>query len=98
MEIEIQSIHFDADKSLLEFVNKRVEKLGTFYNRIIDAEVYLKLEDTASLENKIAEVKLNLPGEQLFAKDTSKSFEESIDNSVESVRRQLKKFKEKNSH
>lgn len=93
--VTIQSIHFDADKKLLEFIQKKVDKLAQFYDRIEGADVYLKLENTSSMENKIAEVRLKIPGNDLFAKKQSKSFEEAVDSAVEALRRQLKKQKGK---
>ena len=91
----MHSIKFDADTKLLDFIQKKADKLDTFYDRIIDGEVFLRLEKDDSRENKIVEIKLNLPGEQLFAKTKSKSFEAAADDAVEALRRQIKKFKEK---
>jgi putative sigma-54 modulation protein len=95
MDIKIHSIHFDADKSLLEFVNNKVKKFVQLYDNIIEAEVFLRLDKDQSLENKVTEIKLSIPGNDLFAKKRSKSFEESTDNVVDALKRQLKKTKEK---
>lgn len=95
MKLQMHSIKFDADTKLLDFIQKKADKLDTFYDRIIDGEVFLRLEKDDSRENKIVEIKLNLPGEQLFAKTKSKSFEAAADDAVEALRRQIKKFKEK---
>ncbi|MCB9185707.1 MAG: ribosome-associated translation inhibitor RaiA [Flavobacteriales bacterium] len=95
MRVKIQSIHFDADKKLLNFVENKVGKLNTFSNNIIDSEVYLRLDKSSTHENKIAEIKLFVPGNDLFAKRQCKSFEEATDLAVEALRRQLKKQKEK---
>lgn len=96
MDIRIQSIHFDADQKLEEFANRKVSKLETFYNRIVNAEVFLKLEnDGSSIKDKIAEVRLNVPGSTLFATEKSKTFEESIDLATESLRRQVRRYKDK---
>lgn len=95
MKLQMHSIRFDADVKLLDFIQKKADKLETFYDRIIDGEVFLRLEKDDSRENKIVEIKLNVPGEQLFAKTKSKSFEAAADESVEALRRQLKKLKEK---
>lgn len=90
----MHSIHFDADGKLLAFIQKKAEKLDTFYDRIIDGEVFMRLEKN-DVENKVVEIKLNIPGSQLFAKEQSKTFEAATDMAVEALRRQLKKFKEK---
>lgn len=95
VKVEIQSIHFDADKKLLEFIQKRMDKLTQFYDRIEGAEVFLKLQKTSAEENKIAEIKLIIPGNDLFAKKQSKTFEEAVDSVSEALKRQIKKHKEK---
>jgi len=95
MKLQMQSIHFDADQKLVDFIQRKADKLDTFYDRIIDGEVKLRIENDDKRENKILEFKLNIPGTQLFAKEKAKSFEEATDEAVESLRRQLKKRKEK---
>ena len=96
MKLQIHSIHFDADASLLEFIEKKSSKLETFFDRIIDGEVFLRLEKgDNSRENKVVEIKLNLPGTTLFAKEHNTSFEAATDEAVESLRRQVKKYKDK---
>lgn len=95
MRVKIQSIHFDADQKLINFIENKVGKLNTYSNKIIDAEVFLRLDKSSSQENKIVEIKLLVPGNDLFAKRQCKTFEEATDQSVEALRRQLKKQKEK---
>jgi putative sigma-54 modulation protein len=95
MKLQIHSIHFDADVKLTEFIQKKTDKLETFFDKIIDGEVFLKVENDDSRENKIVEIKLNLPGAQLFASEKAKSFEVAVDEAVEALRRQVKKHKEK---
>lgn len=95
MKLQMHSIHFDADQKLVDFIQKRADKLETFYDRIIDGEVFLRLDHSESKDNKIIEIKLNIPGQQLFAKEQSKSFEAATDVAIEALRRQLKKHKEK---
>ncbi len=95
VDVKIHSVHFDADKKLLNFIEERVNKLTKFYDHIIDAEVILKIEQGATPENKIAEIRLGIPGNDAFAKKISKSFEESTDLAIEALRRQIKKHKEK---
>ena len=95
MKLQMHSIHFDADIKLQEFIQRKADKLETFFDRIIDGEVFMRLEKNESNENKIIEIKLNIPGNQLFAKQQSRSFEAAADDAIESLRRQLKKHKEK---
>lgn len=95
MTINIQSVHFDADKKLLGFVNDKVAKLSTFYDGIISSEVILRLDKSANTDNKIAEVKMLGPGNEFFAKKQCVSFEEATDLVCEALKTQLKKHKDK---
>jgi putative sigma-54 modulation protein len=95
MKISVQSIHFNADKKLLAFIQKKADKLDQFYDQIISGEVYLKVEKTEDESNKILEIKLNLPGNMLFSKQQCKSFEEAADLASESLRRQIDRYKAK---
>jgi putative sigma-54 modulation protein len=97
MNIQVQSIRFNADKKLLDFIQKKANKLDTFYDRIVSGEVYLRVENVEDESNKITEIKLTLPGTQLFAKCQCKSFEEATDMAIESLRKQVDKYKRKNS-
>lgn len=95
MKVKVQSIHFDADTKLLDFIDDRIDKLTQFYDHIIDGEVFLRLDKSATSDNKITEVKLNIPGRSLFAKEQCSTFEEATDLAVEALRRQIIKHKEK---
>ena len=95
MDIKIHSIRFDADTKLLEFITAKVRKLIQYYDDIIGAEIFLRLDRSHDLENKVVEIRLTLPGSELFAKKHSKTFEESTDLSVEALRRQIIKHKTK---
>ena len=95
MNIKIHSIHFDADVKLESFIETKVKRLVQIYEDIIGAEVFLRLNKTQNSENKVSEIKLAIPGSDMFAKKQAKTFEESIDITVEALRRQLKKYKEK---
>jgi putative sigma-54 modulation protein len=95
VNLKVNSVHFDADKKLIEFIHDRVDKLATHFDKIIDGEVILKVENSSDTENKVAEIKLLIPGNDMFAKKQSKTFEEATDMAVEALRRQLKKHKEK---
>ncbi|MBL7892834.1 MAG: ribosome-associated translation inhibitor RaiA [Bacteroidia bacterium] len=95
MNIKIQSIHFDADSKLLEFVQEKVNKLGRYYDGIIGGEVFLKLDKSSNTENKVAEIKIQIRGNDLFVKKQCKTFEEAVDMSVIALTNQVKKYKEK---
>lgn len=94
MKLQVHSIHFDADVKLIDFIQKKIDKLETFYDRMVDGEVFLRLNNEG-IENKTVEIKLKVPGNQLFAKEQAKSFEEATDLATEALRAQLKKFKTK---
>lgn len=95
MKVMTQSVNFTADKELIVFVNNKVEGLEKFHDKIVDAEVYLKVQQTSEKENKVTELKLNIPGHDLIVKKESKTFEEGISLCVDSMKRQLQKIKEK---
>jgi putative sigma-54 modulation protein len=95
MDIKIHSIRFDADTKLLDFINMKVRKLIQYFDDIIGAEVFLRLAKSQDLENKVVEIRLTLPGNELFAKKQSKTFEESTDLSVEALRKQIVRYKSK---
>jgi putative sigma-54 modulation protein len=94
MKLQVHSIHFDADSKLIDFIEKKVTKLETFYDRMVDGEVFLRLNNEG-IENKTVEIKLKVPGDQLFAAEKAKSFEAAADLATEALKAQLKKFKTK---
>lgn len=91
----MSSLKFDADSKLLDFVQKKANKLDTFYDQIIDGEVSMKVENSDDQNNKIVEMKINIPGTTMFAKEKNRSFEAAVDEAVEALRRQIKKHKGK---
>ena len=95
MKVNIQSINFNIDQKLIAFIQKRMNKLDLFYDKIIKSDVFLKVENTSEKENKIFEAKLSVPGDSLVVKKKCKSFEEGVDTAVHILERQLKKRKEK---
>lgn len=96
MKLVIHTIQFDAERALLDFLQKKVDKLEKFYDKFVDGEVFLKVEKgDRGRENKVVEIKLSIPGGSLFAKEVAASFEVGIDEAVESLRRQIRKHKDK---
>tara|TARA_B100000427_G_scaffold201640_1_gene167556 strand:- start:331 stop:615 length:285 start_codon:yes stop_codon:yes gene_type:complete len=91
MDVQIHSIHFDADKDLLDFIRAKMNKLITFNDSIISADVFLRIEKNAEQENKLVDIKVHVPGKELFAKRHSTSFEAAVDEVVEALRRQVVK-------
>lgn len=95
MKVFTQSVNFNADKDLIKYVEKKANQLVKFHDKIVDAEVFLKVQNTSDKENKIIEIKLNIPGSELIVKRETKTFEEGINLATDSLKRQLKKSKEK---
>ncbi|HAR20175.1 MAG TPA: ribosome-associated translation inhibitor RaiA [Cytophagales bacterium] len=95
MKLQIHSIHFDADVKLLDYIEKKTNKLHTYFERITDGEIFLKLDKGEALDNKIVEIKLNVPGHEVFVKEKSRTFEAATDIGVEALEKQLKRIKEK---
>lgn len=95
MNIRIHSVKFDADVKLLDFVENKIKKLSQHSDDIIGAEVFLRLSNSQDMENKITEIKLEIPGNELFAKKNCKTFEEATDLVVEALKKQIQKHKGK---
>ena len=95
MKVYVQSVNFNADKSLIEFIEKKLNSLEKFYDKIVDSEVYLKVQQTSEKENKTVEIKLNVPGNDIVVKKQCKTFEEGTMLAVDSLKRSLDKLKEK---
>ena len=95
MKVNFQAVGFKADQSLIDFTTGRLNKLDQFSDKLIGAEVFFKVTNTTDEDNKEAEIKLDVPGQDMFAKKHAKSFEEAVDLSVEALRRQIRKFKGK---
>ena len=93
MNVQIQSVKFDADKKLVEFVNAKMTKLDRFAERATSADVILKLDKDHEKGNKIATITLHMPGEDLVACHQSNAFQESVDEAIDALKRQLQKFK-----
>ena len=95
MNVNIQTVHFDADVKLVEHVNRKIAKLEIFHDRITKVDVYLKLDNVVhTIKDKVAEIRVRIPRHEFFVKQTSKSFEESFDGALDSMINQLKKVKE----
>ena len=96
MNVNIQTVRFTPDVKLVDYVNKKLQKLNTFHDRIVKIDVYLKLDNVVhTIKDKIAEIRVQVPRHQFFVKASSKSFEESFDNALDSLVNQVKRKKEK---
>ena len=96
MNVNIQTVHFDADSKLVDYIEKKVTKLSQFHDRITKVDVYLKLDNVVhNIKDKVAEIKVSIPRHEFFVKQSSKSFEESFDEAMDSVINQIKRKKER---
>lgn len=96
MNLNIHAVHFEADIKLIDYVNKKIEKLKTFHDNLIKVDVYLKLDNVIhNIKDKVAEISVHVPKQDFFVKASSKSFEESFDSALDSLITQIKRKKEK---
>lgn len=95
MKVRTEAVQFKADSKLIEYLDKKLQKLDNFFDRIIDADVKFRLENSGQVRDKITEIKLKVPGNTLFVKEVDKSFEAGIDLATDNLKRQLKKYKGK---
>lgn len=96
MNVNIQTVHFDADVKLVEYVTNKLSKLATFHERIIKVDVFLKLDNVVhNIKDKVAEIRVHVPRHDFFVKASSKSFEESFDSALDSLVNQIKRKKQK---
>lgn len=95
MRVNVETPNFVADRKLIDFIQRKLDKLELFYDRVVFADVFLKVQKTSDKENKISEVLLSVPGDELIVKKEAKTFEEGIDECARALERQLKKRKEK---
>ncbi|TGE09916.1 ribosome hibernation-promoting factor, HPF/YfiA family [Hymenobacter fodinae] len=95
MKVQMQSVHFDADQKLIDFIQKRLDKLETFYDHVTEGEVIMRLNNKDGINNKTVEVKVRVPGTTLFAQEDAGTFEAAADAAADSLKRQITRYKEK---
>ncbi len=95
MKVQIQAVNFNIDKKLVVLIEEKVEALTKFYENIVSAEVFLKVQKTSEKENKILELKIGIPGKDKLVKRTTSTFEDALLQAVSSMKNSLKRLKEK---
>ena len=85
MKISVQSMGLTPHAPLEEHIEKKLNKLENYYDKIVECKVYLKVENKSDKENKTAEI---------MVKKTTASFEESLDQCAEVAKKLLIKKKE----
>ena len=97
MNLNIQTVHFDADIKLKNHIEQKIQKLNQFHDQIINVNIYLKLDNIVhKIKDKIVEIKVAIPKHEFFVKQSCKSFEESFEMAMDSIVNQIKKQKDKN--
>jgi putative sigma-54 modulation protein len=95
MKVNVHAVNFAVDGKLVDFIQERMNKLEKYYDKVVDADVFLKVEKTSEKENKVVEIKVNVPGDDFVVKKQCKSFEEAVETASEALERLLVKRKEK---
>ncbi|RME12678.1 MAG: ribosome-associated translation inhibitor RaiA [Bacteroidetes bacterium] len=95
MKVHTEAVQFKADQKLIDFIQTKMNKLDIFFDRILEADVKLRLENSGQVRDKIAEIRIMVPGQTLFAKDVQKTFEASVGGAIDNLKRQLTRYKEK---
>ncbi len=95
MKVNVNAVNFNVDAKLVDFIQIRMEKLEKYYDKIVSADVYLKVEKISEKENKCVEIKMHVPGDDFLVKKQCKTFEEGVELVAESLERLLLKRKEK---
>ena len=95
MVIRTEAVQFKADQKLIDFIEKKFSKLEQFFDRITNVTVYMRLENSGQVKDKVVEVKMDVPGDVIFAKETNKTFEESIERISDILKRKLIQYKER---
>jgi putative sigma-54 modulation protein len=95
MKINIQGVGVSPRQELQEMINDKLNKLDRLSDRITEARVTLRVEKAETHDNKVMEVRLGLPGNDIFVKKQGDSFEELVQKTTDVLARELKEWKEK---
>lgn len=95
MKVNVHAVNFNVDRKLVGYVQARLDKLEKFYDRVVYSDVFFKLDNSSVKENKIAEIKINVPGDEFIVKKQCKTFEEAVELAADSMERLLMKRKQK---
>jgi putative sigma-54 modulation protein len=98
MKVNVHAVNFNVDGKLVGFIQERMDRLEKYYDKVVSADVFLKVEKTSEKENKIVEIKMLVPGDEFMVKKQCKTFEEGVEQSAETLERLLTKRKEKVKH
>lgn len=94
MKITIQTPDFKARRELTDYVTENVLKLSVLADRSLEVRVVLKLDKSDSKDNKVCELKVVIPGNDLFAEKQSDKFEDAVLKCIEAVKPQISRWKD----
>ncbi len=96
MDVRIQAIHFEVSDRLVDFINKKADRLARRFPSIANVDVNLKVVKPETAMNKEVVLRVSTPqSAEVVATKLADSFEEAYDLAIEAVERQLEKNKEK---
>ncbi len=84
-----------ASNRLESFTKEKLEAIFTRFDFVIRADVFFKTENTTSeATGKICGIRISAPGPRLFAESSHDTFEESVLETINEVKKQLQKRKD----
>lgn len=95
MKVNVHAVNFTVDRKLVGYVQERLNKLEKYYDKVVHSDVFFKLDNNGEKVNKIAEIKINVPGDEFIVKKQCKTFEEAVELAADSMERLLIKRKQK---
>ncbi len=93
MNTIINTAKFSIDEKLEKFINEKVAKLDRMIDRAVKCEVFLKIDKPESDNNKIVEMRLYVPGNDLFVTKQANTFEQAASDCVDALKVQIEKYK-----
>ncbi len=96
MKINIEAVHIDVNEELSELIDRKVTRLGKFYERIVDVDVYLKNVNDPR-HGAVAELRVNVPNDTLYCEEKGANHGEAIDKASHAMERLIKKFKDRHA-
>ena len=93
MNTTINSVKFRADEKLEKFIQEKVSKLDRMIDNAVRCEVTLKVDKPESDNNKIAELRIYVPGKDLFVTKQADTFEQAVADGVDTLKVQIEKYK-----
>lgn len=94
MKISIQTPDFRASEKLTGFVTESVQRLSGLTDRILEVQVLLKTEKSDTQKNRICELKLAIPGNDIFASRQSETFEGAVSETIKAAQQQVRRWRD----